>query len=75
MLSLELDYLKKVMKYLAQCLSIAQALPTVIWHGMGDYGESSGMKRMADLILQHTDNDYVLNLAIGNCKWDLKVQI
>ena len=56
------------MKYLAQCLSIAHALPTVIWHGMGDYGESSGMKRMADLILQHTDNDYVLNLAIGNCK-------
>ena len=57
------------MKLFLNCVSLIHALPTVIWHGMGDYGESSGMQRMAQLVKDNTDNDYVLNLVIGNSKF------
>ena len=42
------------MKLILSSVSLIHALPTVIWHGMGDYGESSGMKRMAQMILDNT---------------------
>ena len=52
---------------LFSCLFVASnAVPTVIWHGMGDYGNSSGMNRMKNLVLDNTENDYVLSLMIGD---------
>jgi len=52
---------------LFSCLFVASnAVPTVIWHGMGDYGNSSGMNRMKNLVLDNTENDYVLSLVIGD---------
>ena len=55
---------------LFSCLFVtSNAVPTVIWHGMGDYGNSSGMNRMKNLVLDNTDNDYVLSLQIGDSMW------
>ena len=59
------------MKLFLNCVSLISALPTVIWHGMGDYGESSGMQRIAQMVKDNTDNDYVLNLVIGHSKFCL----
>ena len=38
---------------------------------MGDYGNSSGMNRMKNLVLDNTENDYVLSLVIGDSEWDI----
>jgi len=45
-------------------LSVTNAIPTVIWHGMGDRGDSSGMRRIADMVRSTTGN-YVTSLIIG----------
>lgn len=54
------------MKLLITNLTVLNALPSVIWHGMGDTANSAGMRRMKQLIIDHTDNDYVLSLQIGD---------
>ena len=53
------------MKLFSYLFVAGNAVPTVIWHGMGDYANSSGMNRMKNLILDNTENEYVLSLQIG----------
>jgi palmitoyl-protein thioesterase len=41
-------------------------LPVVLWHGMGDEANSSGMRWIEDLIRNHTSNDvFVHSVSIG----------
>ena len=46
-------------------LPVINALPTVLWHGMGDHGDSVPMKRFKEMIMSNTDNDYALSLMLG----------
>ena len=57
------------MKLLGIISGIVSGIPTVMWHGMGDYGNSGGMNRMKQIIMDNTDqNNYVLSLVIGESK-------
>ena len=85
------------MKLLVAHLTLLNALPSVIWHGMGDTANSAGsvkkiriiwtvfdayhviethfkskigMRRMKQMIIDNTDNDYVLSLQIGDSKFN-----
>ena len=43
--------------------------PVVMWHGLGDYHDSEGMNRIADLIKNNTPSGmYVHSLIIGGGK-------
>jgi len=52
------------MKLFGTFLGLSAAIPSVIWHGMGDKGNSGGMTRIANMIRDGTGN-YVHSLMIG----------
>ena len=67
----ELKFSKKEMKLflVGNVVSAVTAIPTVMWHGMGDHGNSGGMNRLKNLIIDNTSPDnYVLSLVIGESK-------
>ncbi|KAM7543313.1 hypothetical protein Aperf_G00000014860 [Anoplocephala perfoliata] len=52
--------------FLARTVDGENPLPVVVWHGMGDSGDSSGIKHLCQMIRDEIPGIYVLNLKIGS---------